>query len=55
MIFESRWSWPTGYSLSYATDFDEFDLIYLAEFGDHDPERHTLQYLKEFVLVPKVS
>ncbi|KAK4023685.1 hypothetical protein OUZ56_009084 [Daphnia magna] len=24
-----------------------------AEFGDHDPERHTLQYLKEFVLVPK--
>lgn len=32
-----------------------FDLIYLAEFGDHDPERHTLQYLKEFVLVPKVS
>jgi len=24
-----------------------------AEFGDHDLERHTLQYLKEFVLVPK--
>jgi len=24
-----------------------------AEFGDHDAERHTLQYLKEFVLVPK--
>lgn len=29
-------------------------LISIAEFGDHDPERHTLQYLKEFVLVPKV-
>lgn len=27
----------------------------IAEFGDHDPERHTLKYLKEFVLVPKVS
>ena len=29
--------------------------FYAAEFGDHDAERHTLQYLKEFVLVPKVS
>ncbi|CAG0921348.1 unnamed protein product [Notodromas monacha] len=24
-----------------------------AEFGDHDPERHTLEYLKEFALLPK--
>ncbi|KAG1708471.1 Tyrosine-protein phosphatase non-receptor type 14 [Nymphon striatum] len=24
-----------------------------AEFGDHDPERHTAQYLREFVLLPK--
>ena len=29
-------------------------MVLLAEFGDHDPERHTLQYLKEFALVPKV-
>lgn len=32
-----------------------YQFFYKAEFGDHDPERHTLQYLKEFVLVPKVS
>jgi tyrosine-protein phosphatase non-receptor type 14/21 len=26
-----------------------------AEFGDHDPERHTVEYLKEFALVPQGS
>jgi len=26
-----------------------------AEFGDHEPERHTAEYLKDFVLLPRVS
>ena len=25
-----------------------------AEFGDHDPQRHTAEYLKEFPLLPKL-
>ena len=24
-----------------------------AEFGDHDPEKHTAEYLKDFPLLPK--
>ena len=24
-----------------------------AEFGDHDPEKHTLEYLQDFPLLPK--
>lgn len=33
-----------------------FMFIYpVAEFGDHDAEKHTPEYLKEFVLFPKVS
>lgn len=28
--------------------------LYLAEFGDHDSEKHTSEYLKDFALFPKV-
>ena len=24
-----------------------------AEFGDHDPEKHTIEYLQDFPLLPK--
>ena len=26
-----------------------------AEFGDYDPERHTVEYLRDFAILPKVS
>ena len=29
------------------------DIIFQAEFGDHDPEKHTAEYLKDFPLLPK--
>jgi len=25
-----------------------------AEFGDYDPERHTVDYLRDFAILPKV-
>jgi len=25
-----------------------------AEFGDYDPERHTVEYLRDFAILPKV-
>lgn len=28
--------------------------LFLAEFGNHDLERHTTEYLKDFALFPKV-
>ena len=27
--------------------------FFKAEFGDHDPEKHTAEYLKDFPLLPK--
>ena len=29
------------------------NIIFQAEFGDHDPEKHTAEYLKDFPLLPK--
>jgi tyrosine-protein phosphatase non-receptor type 14/21 len=26
-----------------------------AEFGDYDPERHTIEYLRDFAILPKVK
>lgn len=28
--------------------------VFIAEFGDHDLEKHTAEYLKDFALFPKV-
>ena len=31
----------------------KFNISPKAEFGDHDPEKHTAEYLKDFPLLPK--
>lgn len=31
-----------------------FVYVCIAEFGNHDLERHTAEYLKDFALFPKV-
>ena len=31
------------------------EILFAAEFGNHDHERHTAEYLKDFVVFPQVS
>ena len=43
-----------SYSLQVEIHLQAFKLIFFkAEFGDHDPEKHTAEYLKDFPLLPK--
>lgn len=30
-------------------------IVFSAEYGNHDMERHTVEYLKDLTLFPKVS
>lgn len=44
-----------GYLTRDILSYIEFTCLVLAEFGNHDMERHTAEYLKDFVIFPQVK
>ena len=45
-----RWTFPLRVEVRPTV---YFLILWQAEFGDHDPERHSAEYLKDFPLLPK--
>ena len=46
-------NWQGDYKASLWPSNTDISLDLQAEFGDHDPEKHTAEYLADFPLLPK--